>query len=55
MTALWTILDMAAAMRADKSGALPQSTNGISIDSRSIARGDACASSCIRSSSCFRL
>lgn len=41
MTALWTISDMAAAMRADKSGALPKSTNGISIDSRGIGRGDA--------------
>jgi UDP-N-acetylmuramoyl-tripeptide--D-alanyl-D-alanine ligase len=41
MTALWTISDMAAAMRADTSGALPESTNGISIDSRSIGRGDA--------------
>jgi UDP-N-acetylmuramoyl-tripeptide--D-alanyl-D-alanine ligase len=41
MTALWTISDMAAAMRADTSGALPESSNGISIDSRSIGRGDA--------------
>jgi UDP-N-acetylmuramoyl-tripeptide--D-alanyl-D-alanine ligase len=32
---------MAAAMRADTSGALPESSNGISIDSRSIGRGDA--------------
>jgi UDP-N-acetylmuramoyl-tripeptide--D-alanyl-D-alanine ligase len=41
MTALWTISDMAAAMRADKSGALPPDVNGISIDSRGIGRGDA--------------
>ena len=34
MTPLWTIAGMAAAMRADKHGALPESTNGVSIDSR---------------------
>jgi UDP-N-acetylmuramoyl-tripeptide--D-alanyl-D-alanine ligase len=32
---------MTAAMRADKSGALPPDVNGISIDSRGIDRGDA--------------
>ncbi|HEX3440796.1 MAG TPA: Mur ligase domain-containing protein, partial [Pseudolabrys sp.] len=41
MIPLWTIDAMAAAMRADKSGALPPDTNGISIDSRSLGRGDA--------------
>ena len=41
MTPLWTISDMAAAMRADKSGQLPDAISGISIDSRSIGRGDA--------------
>ena len=41
MTALWTIDDMAAAMRADKSGALPADISGISIDSRSIGKGEA--------------
>ena len=41
MTPLWTISDMAAAMRADKSGKLPDAISGISIDSRSIGRGDA--------------
>ena len=41
MTSLWTTSDMAAAMRADKSGALPQATAGISIDSRNLGRGDA--------------
>ena len=41
MTALWTMNDMAAAMRADKSGPLPASISGISIDTRSIARGEA--------------
>jgi UDP-N-acetylmuramoyl-tripeptide--D-alanyl-D-alanine ligase len=41
VTALWTIDDMAAAMRADKAGALPAEGNGISIDSRTLAKGDA--------------
>jgi len=41
MTSLWTTADMAAAMRADTSGALPASIGGISIDTRSIARGEA--------------
>src|SRR5690348_4700262 len=41
MTALWTTDDMAAAMRAEKSGALPAEVSGISIDSRSMARGEA--------------
>ena len=41
MTALWTLSDMAAAMRADQSGALPDTVNGISIDSRSLTPGDA--------------
>jgi len=41
MTALWTLDDMAAAMRATKSGALPADVTGISIDSRTAAKGDA--------------
>ena len=41
MSALWTIGDMAKAMRADKSGALQGDITGISIDSRSIAKGEA--------------
>jgi UDP-N-acetylmuramoyl-tripeptide--D-alanyl-D-alanine ligase len=41
MTALWTIEDMAAAMRAEKSGDLPPDISGISIDSRSAAKGEA--------------
>ncbi|HWE77656.1 MAG TPA: UDP-N-acetylmuramoylalanyl-D-glutamyl-2,6-diaminopimelate--D-alanyl-D-alanine ligase [Pseudolabrys sp.] len=41
MTALWTTDAMVAAMRADKAGALPDAISGISIDSRSIGRGDA--------------
>ncbi|MBI3702450.1 MAG: UDP-N-acetylmuramoylalanyl-D-glutamyl-2,6-diaminopimelate--D-alanyl-D-alanine ligase [Rhizobiales bacterium] len=41
MTALWTTSDMAAAMRADKYGALPADISGISIDSRSIGKGEA--------------
>ncbi len=39
--ALWTLDAMAAAMRAERQGALPQSISGISIDSRAIAPGDA--------------
>src|SRR5436853_7297550 len=38
---LWTLDAMAQAMRAKRTGALPTSINGISIDSRSIATGDA--------------
>jgi UDP-N-acetylmuramoyl-tripeptide--D-alanyl-D-alanine ligase len=38
---LWTIDAMAAAMGAERQGALPQSISGISIDSRTIAKGDA--------------
>ncbi len=38
---LWTLDAMAQAMRADRSGALPASVSGISIDSRTIARGEA--------------
>jgi UDP-N-acetylmuramoyl-tripeptide--D-alanyl-D-alanine ligase len=41
MTALWTLDDMAAAMRATRSGAPPAELSGISIDSRSIAKGEA--------------
>jgi len=41
MSALWTIDAMAAAMGAKKSGALPTSVNGISIDSRTLVRGNA--------------
>jgi len=41
MTALWTIVDMAAAMRAEKSGALPAEVPGLSIDSRTLGKGDA--------------
>jgi UDP-N-acetylmuramoyl-tripeptide--D-alanyl-D-alanine ligase len=38
---LWTLAAMTAAMRADTSGPVPDSVNGISIDSRSLERGDA--------------
>lgn len=38
---LWTSLAMAEAMRAATSGALPEAISGISIDSRSIAPGEA--------------
>jgi len=41
MTALWTIDDMVTAMRAEKSGALPTDVPGLSIDTRSIAKGEA--------------
>ena len=41
MTSLWTLEAMAAAMRADKSGALPDSITGISIDTRTIQPGEA--------------
>ena len=39
--ALWTVEAMAAAMGAERRGALPQSIIGISIDSRTIGPGDA--------------
>ncbi len=38
---LWTVDAMAQAMGATRSGALPASISGISIDSRSIGRGEA--------------
>ncbi len=41
MTPLWTIDAMARAMSAERSGALPQSVSGLSIDTRTIAPGDA--------------
>ncbi len=41
MSTLWTIDDMAAAMRAGKSAALPVDVSGLSIDSRSLAKGEA--------------
>ena len=39
--ALWTIEAMAAAMKARREGALPQTVSGISIDSRTLQPGDA--------------
>jgi len=41
MTSLWTVDAMAAAMRAVKVGRLPTSVSGISIDTRTIAPGEA--------------
>src|SRR5580704_17337156 len=41
MTALWTVDAMANAMGAERQGALPQSISGISIDTRTIAPGEA--------------
>ena len=41
MSALWTIDELAAAMRATKSGALSSEISGISIDSRTAAKGAA--------------
>src|SRR5579863_3846230 len=38
---LWTSSAMRAAMRAEVNGALPDAVTGISIDSRTLARGDA--------------
>ena len=38
---LWTVDAMAAAMRAERAGKLPAAVDGISIDSRSIAPGEA--------------
>jgi UDP-N-acetylmuramoyl-tripeptide--D-alanyl-D-alanine ligase len=39
--ALWTVDAMAAAMGAERRGALPQSVSGLSIDSRTVAPGEA--------------
>ena len=39
--ALWTVDDMAAAMDAARQGALPATISGISIDTRSVAPGEA--------------
>ncbi|HVV63623.1 MAG TPA: Mur ligase domain-containing protein, partial [Pseudolabrys sp.] len=41
MSALWSIEMMTAAMRAERRGTLPMETNGLSIDSRTLAKGDA--------------
>src|ERR1700686_1003203 len=41
MSALWTLSDMAAAIAAEKSGALPADVPGLSIDTRRINKGDA--------------
>src|ERR1700754_1642217 len=41
MTQLWTRAAMAEAMQAAKSGSLPEGVTGISIDSRTIAPGEA--------------
>ena len=41
MTPLWTIDAMASAMGAQRRGALPQTISGISIDTRTIAPGEA--------------
>src|SRR2546425_943419 len=39
--ALWTVEAMVQAMRAERAGMLPQSVPGLSIDTRTIARGEA--------------
>jgi UDP-N-acetylmuramoyl-tripeptide--D-alanyl-D-alanine ligase len=39
--ALWTVDEMAAAMGAERRGALPRAVSGLSIDSRTIEPGDA--------------
>jgi len=41
MSPLWAIDAMAAAMRAEKTGALPADVPGLSIDTRTIAKGEA--------------
>jgi len=41
MSRLWALDAMTAAMRAEGAGALPADVNGISIDSRTLAKGDA--------------
>ncbi len=41
MSALWAIDDVAVAMRADTLGVLPREVPGLSIDSRTLAKGDA--------------
>ena len=41
MSALWSIDAMAAATKAERAGTLPAETSGISIDSRTLSRGDA--------------
>src|ERR1700712_952244 len=38
---LWTVDAMAKAMRAEREGALPPSVSGLSIDTRTVAPGDA--------------
>src|SRR5215470_6960046 len=39
--ALWTVDAMAAAMQAARAGMLPASVSGLSIDSRTVRRGEA--------------
>jgi len=41
VSALWTLDAMAAAMNAERAGTLPADVSGISIDSRSIGKGEA--------------
>ena len=41
MTALWTVPAMAKAMGAERRGALPEGIGGLSIDTRTIAPGEA--------------
>jgi len=41
MSALWITADMAAAMRAERQGALSENISGISIDTRTVNQGEA--------------
>ena len=41
MSALWTLEAMAAATHAERTGALPEHVSGISIDSRTLTKGEA--------------
>lgn len=41
MSALWTTAEMQSAMQAERIGALPENVTGISIDTRTLTRGEA--------------
>ena len=41
MSALWTLDALSTAMRAERAGALPAEVSGLSIDSRTLTKGDA--------------
>src|SRR5437868_220416 len=41
MSVLWTLDELVAVMHAERAGALPPAVHGISIDSRTLVKGDA--------------